>query len=77
MKQNQVLLYKDSKKINHEFLDLILENCDIDNSTGQFYCKRCKNLMHIDWQKKRAFCENHIRGPSGLIYIEELLNIYL
>ena len=71
MRQKQVLYYEDIKKMNHEFLDVILENCDINPVTGRFYCKRCKNLVHIDWHRMEAFCESHIFSRFGVIYIEK------
>jgi len=77
MKQKQILVYEDIKKLNHEFLDVISENCDINPFTGQFYCKRCKNLVHIYWHRKLAFCEIHIISRFGVAYIEEMYNIHV
>jgi len=67
---------KDMMKEKHTFLDRLLENCDID-STGQFYCKKCKNLVRVDWHRNIAFCGIHIISRVGVLYIEELYNIHV
>lgn len=77
MKENQDPFCGDPRKEKHEFLDKILENCNIDDVTGQFYCKRCKNLVHVDWSRNLAFCTVHIISRIGVTYIEELYNIYV
>jgi len=77
MKQKQVLIFEDVNKQNHEFLDIILGNSDIDPNTGQLYCKRCKNLLHIDWHRKLASCGIHIISRFGVTYFEELCNIHI
>ena len=77
MKGKQILCLKDLIKQEHNFLDILLENCDINPSTGQFYCKRCKNLVHIDWHRKIAFCDIHIISLFGVTYIDELFNIHV
>ena len=77
MKQKQVLVYEESKKEEHEFLDILLKNCEIDLVTGQFFCKRCKNLVHVDWQRKLAFCDIHIISRFGVTYIDEMYNIHV
>lgn len=73
MKKN--LSCGDLRKEEHEFLDKLLENCNIDEVTGQFYCKRCKKLVHVDWHRNLAFCGVHIISRVGLTYVEELYNI--
>ena len=57
-------------KEKHEFLDKLLENCDIDESTGQLYCKKCKNLVRVDWHRNLAFCGIHIISRAGITYNE-------
>lgn len=77
MKQKQVLFFKDLTNDKHEFLDKILENCDIDNSTGRLYCKRCKNLVHVDWSKHLAFCGVHVISRFGVTLKEVPYDIYI
>jgi len=60
----------------HGFLDKLLENFNIDESIGLFYCKKCKNLIRVDWHRNLAFCGTHIISRVGVTYIEELYNIY-
>ena len=76
MKQEQVLLNESVAKKYHDFLDQILKNCDIDEVSGRFYCKKCKNLVHVDWFRKLAFCSVHIISSVGITYIDELYTIY-
>lgn len=71
-----VLSRKDLKEEKREFLDKLLENCTIDEESGRFYCKSCKNLVHVDWHRNLAFCGVHIISRIGITYIEELYNIY-
>lgn len=66
---------EDLMKEKHEFLDRLLENCIIDESTGQLYCKKCKNLVRVNWHRNLAFCGIHIISCIGVTYIEELYNI--
>jgi len=42
------VMYENLEKKHHEFLDQLLQNCNIDRETGKFYCKKCQNLVHID-----------------------------
>lgn len=77
MKDNQVLICKELRKEKQEFLDKLLENCNIDSLTGQFYCKKCKNPVNVDWHRNLAFCRVHIISRIGVTYIEELYNIYV
>jgi len=51
MEDNQVLLCNELRNEKHEFLDKILENCNIDDLAGCFYCKRCGNVVHVDWYR--------------------------
>jgi len=75
MKEETVSTCKDLKKGKHEFLDKLLENCTIDEVSGRFYCKKCQNLVHIDWHRDLAFCGVHIISRIGVTYIEELYKI--
>lgn len=77
MKEKKVASCQDLRKKKQEFLDKILENCYIDDLTGRFYCKRCKNFVHIDWYRDLAFCKVHIISRFGITYIEELYNIHV
>ena len=75
--RKHVLLLKDSNQDKYVFLDKILNNCDIDESTGQLYCNKCKNLINIDWSRKPAFCPLHIISISGVILKEEAYEVYV
>ena len=77
MRQKQVLILEDINKQNHEFLEIILGNCDINPNTGQFHCKRCRNLLHIDWHRKIASCGIHIISQFGITYFEESSSIHI
>ena len=77
MRQKQVMFYESLEKKHHEFLDQLLQNCNIDRETGKFYCKKCQNLVHIDWHRDLAFCGVHIISRIGVTYIEELYKIYI
>ena len=77
MKENQAPFYKNSSKEKHEFLDKLLENCNIDEITGRLYCKRCKNLVHVDWYKNLAFCTMHTISRSGITYKEASYDVYI
>jgi len=77
MKQEQIMFYESVEKKQHEFLDQILENCYIDDTTGKFYCKRCKNLVHIDWHRNLACCSVHIISRFGIAYLQELPKVHV
>ena len=77
MKAKQILSFKDLVNDKHEFLDKILENCNIDESTGRLYCKKCKNLVHVDWSRNLAFCGVHVISSRGVTYKEVPCDIYL
>jgi len=47
------------KKQKYKLLDGLLEKCYIDALTGQFYCKKCKTAVHVDWHENLAFCPVH------------------
>ena len=65
----------DLVEMKHQFLDNLLMNCDIDHFTGQFFCKKCKSLVYIDWYRNLAFCRTHIFHRFGITYIKELYKI--
>ncbi len=50
-----------------KFLYLLLENCIISNE-GHFYCKRCRQLVHVNWYKNLATCSIHIISGEGVKY---------
>ncbi|GAI45917.1 unnamed protein product [marine sediment metagenome] len=77
MKEKKDVFDMDIIKQKHEFLDKLLESCDIDESTGQFYCKKCKNLVRVDWHRNLAFCGTHIISRVGVTYIEKVYNIHV
>ena len=59
MKQKQVLMNKMRIEDNHKLLDRILENCYVDLLTGRFHCRRCHNVVHVDWARNIVFCSRH------------------
>ena len=73
--KKELILYDDLSEGKHKFLDNLLQNCDIDQITGHFYCKKCKSAVHIDWYRNLAFCRVHIFSQFGITYIEELYSI--
>ena len=77
MKQQQIMLFQSVKKKYYDFLDQILQNCDIDEATGKLYCKKCKNAVHIDWSRNIGYCSFHIISRFGVTYIDNSQNIYL
>ena len=59
MKNKQIEISKSLKEANHDLLDQLLDVCYIDALTGRFHCKKCKNIVHIDWSRHIAFCSIH------------------
>ena len=47
---------KEEKQINLKLLDKLMDNCYIDKLTGQFFCKKCKCVVSIDWKNHMAYC---------------------
>ena len=60
----------------HEFLEILLKNCFIDNCSGCLYCKKCKSIVHVDWYRNLAFCETHIFSKFGVTHIGDLYKIF-
>lgn len=56
---SQILINNEPRKEEHEFLDQVLEHCCCDVLTGQFYCKKCKDVVYVDWDRNYAFCAVH------------------
>lgn len=77
MKQDQIMFLNSCEKQRHDFLDQLLINCYVDDRTGRFHCKKCKNLVHVDWHRLLAFCSVHIMSRFGITYIEELYKIHV
>lgn len=77
MKQEQVMFYESLEKKYHEFLDQLLRNCYIDETTGKFYCKKCKNLVHIDWHRNLGCCSVHIFSRFGVAYLQDLPTVHI
>jgi len=44
------------KKLNLILLEKLMEGCFIEKLTGQFYCKKCKCVVNIDWNNHLAYC---------------------
>lgn len=77
MNEKRALLNYDFKNEKHEFIDELLKNCNIDTKSRQLYCKKCGNLVHIDWIRNLAFCGNHVISKLGVEYIEVSYEISL
>ena len=44
------------KKLNLILLEKLMDGCYIDKLTGQFFCKKCKCVVNIDWGNHMAYC---------------------
>jgi len=44
------------KKLNLILLKKLMDGCYIDKLTGQFFCKKCKCVVNIDWSNHMAYC---------------------
>ncbi len=47
---------KEDRAKKHILLDKLLDGCFIDPLTNNFYCKKCKCIVTVDWNKNEAFC---------------------
>jgi len=56
------------KKINLLLLTKLMDGCFIDKLTGQFYCKKCKCVVNIDWNNHIAYC---VAGGEFCICVNE------
>ncbi len=70
MNEKEAILIYDFKNEKQEFIDELLKNCNIDSISGQLYCKKCGNLIRIDWFRNLAFCGTHIISKLGVEYRE-------
>ena len=77
MNEKEAILFYDFKNEKQEFIDELLKNCNIDGISGQLYCKKCGNLVQIDWFRNLAFCGNHIISELGVAYSEVSFEISL
>lgn len=77
MNEKRAILNYDSKTDRHKFIDELLKNCDIDNKSRQLYCKKCGNLVQIDWFRNLAFCGSHVISELGVTYREVSYEISL
>ena len=41
----------------HDCLDDILDKCVISEIDGEWLCKKCKQLVYVDWFEKTLTCE--------------------
>ena len=75
-KKGNILFYsfKDDKQA---FIKELLKNCNIDKISGQLYCKKCGNLVKIDWFRNLGFCGIHIISDNGVKNRELSCEIYL
>ena len=56
------------KKINLILLTKLMDGCFIDKLTGQFYCKKCKCVVNIDWNNHIAYC---VAGGEFCVCVNE------
>jgi len=77
MNGTKVILNHEYKNDIYKFIDELLKNCDIDKKSRQLYCKKCGNLVQIDWFRNLAFCGNHIISELGVAYSEVSFEISL
>jgi len=56
------------KKLNLILLSKLMDWCYIDKLTGQFYCKKCKCAVSIDWNNHLAYC---VTGGEFCVCISE------
>ena len=47
---------EEEKKLNLLLLERLMEGCYVDKLTGQFFCKKCKCIVSIDWNNHIAYC---------------------
>ena len=47
---------KEDRAKKHILLDKLLDGCFIHPLTNSFYCKKCKCVVTVDWNKNEAFC---------------------
>ena len=76
MEKRAILIY-DFKNEKQVFIDELLNNCNIDSISGELFCKKCGNLVKIDWFRNHAFCGVHIISKLGVEYKEMNNEIYL
>ena len=58
MKENNKIITERERLIKHMFLEKLLENCYINPSNHNFFCKKCNCEIKIDWIKNEAYCIN-------------------
>jgi len=56
------------KRINLLLLTKLMDGCFIDKLTGQFYCKKCKCVVNIDWNNHMAYC---VAGGEFCVCVNE------
>lgn len=59
MNDRQILVNKISYNGGRDLLEKLSESCYIDVLTGEFYCRKCDNAVHIDLSRHYAFCPVH------------------
>ena len=77
MKENTVILFYSCKGEKQAFINELLKNCNINKESGNLYCKRCGNLVKIDWFRNLAYCGIHVISERGINYRDECSEIYV
>jgi hypothetical protein len=61
-------------ELKFKLLKNLLEHCELNPTTGTFYCAKCESTVAIDWYRNFAFCSMHIFSPFGVTYIPDMLS---
>ena len=56
MKRRLTLVNNSFDKTISGLLEELAEACYMDKTTGEFHCRKCKNIVHIDLSRHYAFC---------------------
>ena len=77
MNEKRAILEYDFNNQKQEFLNELLKNCYVDMKSRQLHCKKCGNLVQIDWFRNLAFCGFHIISRLGVEHREVSCEISL
>lgn len=68
MNKKRAILEYDFKNEKQKFFNELLKNCYFDMKPRQLHCKKCENLVQIDWLKNLAFYGFHVISKLGIEY---------
>lgn len=75
MMSKKIILYQENEI--YGFLNQLLQYCYINESNGKLYCKKCHNLVHVNWHKYLGYCGTHIISRLGVKNNDENTTIYI